>query len=174
MNLQPTLVSPRTLLTPLLPSDQERLYAVANDPLIWEQHPNPDRWQKPVFQLFFEGALQSQGAFLLLNRKTGEVMGTSRFYGYDPPSSLVFIGYTFLARKFWGTGINSEIKKVMLDYAFESVSQVHFQIGANNLRSQIAIERLGAIKIGEEVVAYHAEQPKLNFLYKLTSNSLIS
>lgn len=55
--LQPTLEDERILLRPLQPADFDILYLVASDPLIWEQHPQKDRWERPVFEAFFQGAL---------------------------------------------------------------------------------------------------------------------
>ena len=60
-------------LQALQSGDFEVLYEVASDPLIWEQHPNPNRYQRPVFEKFFEGALASQGAYLVLDKTTGAV-----------------------------------------------------------------------------------------------------
>lgn len=171
MNLQPNLEGKLSVVRPLQSTDFESLYVVACDPLLWEQHPNPDRWQKTVFQTFFEGAIASQGAFLISDRMTGEVIGSSRFYGYDAEKSLVYIGYTFFGRNYWGKGVNTEVKKRMLAHAFQWVDRVHFQIGATNFRSQIAIERLGAKKIGEELVAYVGEPEKMNFIYEITQST---
>ncbi|MNL51503.1 hypothetical protein D3C87_1746060 [compost metagenome] len=63
--------------------------------------------------------------------------------------------------------MNQSVKKTMLDYLFQYVSKVKFHIGAENIRSQIAISRIGAEKIAEEVVAYFGEKPKLNFIYEI-------
>ena len=64
-DLQPTLVGETISLRPLIADDFEALYAVASDPLIWEQHPEPLRYQRQVFEEFFAGALASGGALLL-------------------------------------------------------------------------------------------------------------
>ena len=53
----------------------------------------------------------------------------------------------------------------MLDYAFQYVDKVYFHIGAQNIRSQKAIEKIGAIKVDEFEVAYYGEPSKLNFIY---------
>lgn len=166
-DIQPTLESPIVRLTPLKEADFEALYNTASDPKIWEQHPNKDRWQREVFLKFFEGAMESGGAFLITHKATGEVAGSSRYYGYDGKEKSILIGYTFYATRFWGTGLNPAVKKLMMDHIFHFVDKVHFQIGAANLRSQIAIRRLGAKKIGEETVAYYGEPPKLNFVYEI-------
>lgn len=152
-------------LYPLRETDFEQLYAVASDPLVWQQHPNKDRWKKEVFRTFFEGALESGGAFKITNRNTGETIGSTRFYNYDAAARSIFIGYTFYGAKSWGTGINHAVKKQMLDYIFEFVSTVYFHIGAQNIRSQKAIVRLGAEKIAEEEVAYFGEPSRWNFVY---------
>ncbi|PJJ58611.1 GNAT family N-acetyltransferase [Hymenobacter chitinivorans] len=167
LNLQPRLENQQVLLLPLQADDFADLYAAASDPKIWEQHPNKDRWQREVFQTFFEGALQSQGAFKIVDKATGAVAGSTRFYGPDEQDASIHIGYTFYATRYWGTGLNLLVKGLMLDYIFQFVAQVYFHIGAVNRRSQIAIGRLGAEKIAEEEIAYFGEAPKLNFVYRL-------
>ena len=160
-NLQNELIK----FIPLQKEHFEMLYAVANDELLWEQHPNKLRYQRDVFQNFFDGAIQSKGAFLVLDSKTNEVVGCSRFYDYDEKDNSILIGYTFIGRNFWGKGYNAEMKKIMLDYAFQFVNKVYFHVGAKNFRSQKAIEKIGAKKVDEIIVAYHGEDEKLNFIY---------
>lgn len=165
-------------LSPLQGNDFEELYAVASDPLVWEQHPNKLRYQRDVFQNYFEGAIFSKGAFLIRDIKTNEVIGSSRFYDYNEKENStetstetsVLIGYTFIGRKFWGKAYNKELKKIMLDYAFQFVDKVYFHIGAFNIRSQKAIEKIGALKIDEFEVEYYGEESKLNFVYLITKN----
>lgn len=168
-NPQPTHLQNQWLkLIPLQQHDFEELYAVASDPLIWEQHPNKLRYQREVFQNYFEGAMQSEGAFLIRDTKSNEVVGSSRFYDYNEKESSVLIGYTFIGRKFWGNGYNKALKELMLQHAFQFVDNVYFHIGATNYRSQKAIEKIGAVKIDEFEVEYYGEDSKLNFIYMLT------
>jgi RimJ/RimL family protein N-acetyltransferase len=143
-NLQPTLKGELLELRPLQRDDFDALYSSAADPLIWEQHPEPDRYKREVFQGFFERALESKGAFAIIERKTGRIIGSSRFYGYDAERREVFVGYTFLERAFWGGHYNRELKQLMLDHAFGFVDHVLFHVGENNLRSQKALQKLGA------------------------------
>lgn len=154
-------------LLPLRDTDFEQLYAVAADPLLWEQHPNPDRYQRAVFQNYFEGALASKGAFLVRDAVTNAVIGCSRYYDHDAIGDSVLIGYTFIARSHWGTTSNRALKQAMLDYAFTQVGRVQFHIGEHNLRSQKAIAKLGAHKIDEIEVAYYGEAVKRNFVYEI-------
>jgi RimJ/RimL family protein N-acetyltransferase len=170
MNLQPQLENEIIRLQPLQESDFEALYAVAADPLIWAQHPNPNRYQREVFANYFRGAVLSAGAFLVLNAQTGELIGSTRFYDYDAAAQTVIIGYTFLARSHWGGRWNPAMKRLMLDYAFrQGVQRVLFHVWAQNRRSQIAMERLGAVKVGELDVPYFGEPSKLNWVYEITS-----
>ncbi|RZL37089.1 MAG: N-acetyltransferase [Pedobacter sp.] len=166
-NLQPTLENELVKIVPLKAEDFDQLYAVASDPLIWEQHPNKNRYQKDVFKTFFEGAIKSGGAFIIYEQGTNKVIGSSRFYDYDEKSDSILVGYTFIGRDFWGTGINNVIKKLMLDYAFEYVENVLLHIGATNFRSQKAIEKIGAKKVDELEVAYYGEPNRLNFVYQI-------
>jgi RimJ/RimL family protein N-acetyltransferase len=167
INIQPVLENELIRLQPLRQSDFEALYAVASDPLIWEQHPNKDRYKREVFQTYFEGAMESKGALLLFDKLTGEVAGSSRFYDYNEDERSLLIGYTFVARKFWGKGYNPAMKALMIDHAFQYVDKILFHIGATNLRSQISIGRIGAVKQKELSVAYHGEPERLNFEYEL-------
>ena len=168
MNLQPNHLSNHLIrLEPLQPSHFNELYETASDPLIWEQHPNPNRYQKEVFESFFEGALASGGAFIVRDVDTGKALGSTRFYDLKPLDNEIKIGYTFFSRDCWGKGINRQVKTLMLNYAFIYIEKVIFHIGAQNIRSQIAIEKLGAKKVGEEMVAYYNEPDRLNFVYEI-------
>jgi RimJ/RimL family protein N-acetyltransferase len=168
VNLQPTFLKNAILeLVPLKPEAFEALYAVASDPLIWEQHPTRNRYQKAIFTTFFEGAIASKGAFLVLDTPTQEPVGSTRFYDFNADDKSIKIGYSFLSRVCWGKNYNRAMKTLMMEYAFEFADRILFEIGGSNLRSQKAIERLGAQKIGEEAIAYFGEQPNTNFIYKL-------
>ena len=168
INIQPTLENENVILHPLQDKDFDDLYAVASDPKIWEQHPNKDRCKIEVFKVFFDGAMQSKGAFKIVNKASGHVMGSTRFYDHNQEENSISIGYTFYGREYWGRGFNHSVKSLMLDYIFQFVSKVHFHIGAENIRSQIAIGRLGTTKIDEQEIAYFGEQAKLNYIYCLT------
>lgn len=166
-DIQATLENDSMLMLPLEESDFEALHQVASDPQIWEQHPNKDRWKKEVFQVYFEGAMQSRGAYKIIDKTTGQIAGSTRIYDYNEAENSILIGYTFYAREYWGKGINLAVKALMLNYLFQYVSKVGFHIGAQNIRSQIAISRLGARKTGEQEVAYYGEPSKLNFVYEI-------
>ncbi|PYF77403.1 GNAT family N-acetyltransferase [Pedobacter nutrimenti] len=167
VDLQKNLENELVRLVPLQENDFERLYAVASDPLIWAQHPNKDRYKEEVFRNFFKGAIESGGAYLILDQLSGEVVGSSRYYDYNAGQNQIFIGYTFVGRKFWGQGYNPSFKKLMIDHAFGFTTQVLFHIGAENIRSQKAIQALNAVKIGEQEVTYYGETPKKNFVYRI-------
>lgn len=174
IDLQPTLENDKVILRPLHFADFEDLFKTASDPKIWEQHPNKDRWKREVFSVFFAGAMESGGAFKILDKSTDEVAGSTRYYNYCKKEDSIFIGYTFYAVKYWGKGINHQVKVLMLDYIFSFVSKVFFHVGVTNIRSQIAVARLGATKIKEEEVIYHGELPRLNNVYLLTKENWTS
>ena len=165
--LQPTLRSDVLALVPLSADDFDRLYAVASDPQIWEQHPTKTRYQRDVFQNYFDGAIASRGAFRVVHGKTDETIGCSRFYDFDEAERTVAVGYTFLAKKCWGTTYNRAMKSLMLDHAFLCVDRVVFHVGANNVRSRTAMERLGGVLVGERMVAYHGEKGTPNVIYEI-------
>ena len=166
-NIQPTLANELIKITPLQNDDFERLYEVASDPLIWEQHPNKNRYQREVFENFFKGAMESKGAFLVTAITTGKVIGSSRYYDLDEEHNSIIVGYTFIGRDYWGSGYNKALKQLMFDYAFQFVDKIILHIGATNYRSQKAIEKFGAKKIDEIEVAYYGEPTKTNFVYQI-------
>jgi len=146
--LQPHLVGDLLEVRPLGPDDWEALFAVASDPLIWEQHPAHDRYQEEVFKEFFREALESKGALVVIDRQTQEVIGSSRYFGFDRGQREIEIGWTFLARSHWGGKHNGELKRLMLDHAFQFVETVVFLIGPTNIRSQKAVEKIGGVLTG--------------------------
>lgn len=158
---QPVLKGQLLELRPLQPEDFHNLYAVASDPLIWEQHPTKDRYKQDVFQSFFREALESGGALIAIDSKSGQVIGSSRFHGYDQQKSEIEIGWTFLARSHWGGNYNGEMKQLMLRHAFKFVESVIFVIGPQNFRSQKAVEKIGGIRVGS--------RPDGNVVYQIKS-----
>lgn len=167
-DLQPTLSNELIKISPLTEDSFDELYAVASDPLIWEQHPNKNRYQIDVFKTFFKGAIESKGAVLVYDLETNKAIGCSRYYDFDEENNSIIIGYTFLSRDYWGKSYNRSLKKLMFDYAFKFVEKVILHIGATNFRSQKSIEKIGATKIGELDVAYYGEPVKTNFVYQVT------
>jgi N-acetyltransferase len=143
--LQPHLTGDLVELRPLLPSDWDALYHAASDPLIWELHPASDRWNEEVFREFFRDGLESGGSLLAVDCRTGEVIGSSRYYGYEPERSEIEIGWSFLARSHWGGAYNGEMKRLMLKHAFRFVDSVVFLVGTTNLRSRRAMEKIGGV-----------------------------
>jgi RimJ/RimL family protein N-acetyltransferase len=171
-DLQPKLIGQSIELRPLVPEDWDDLFAVASDALIWEQHPEHDRYKEDVFQIFFKEALECGGAFAVIDKQDRQIIGSTRFYGYDPKKSEIEIGWTFLARKYWGGPYNREMKQLMLDHAFQFVETVLFYIGENNIRSQRATEKIGAIRNG--VLEKHDRhgRPYLNLRYAIRKSEL--
>jgi RimJ/RimL family protein N-acetyltransferase len=164
-DLQPHLKGELIELRPLTPAEWQDLFAVASDPLIWKQHPESDRYKEDVFKIFFSEALESGGAFVIIDNKNEQIIGSTRFFGYDAEKSDIEIGWTFLARKYWGGRYNRELKQLMLDHAFKFVESVIFYVGGNNIRSQKATKKIGGIKDGLAKKAYGNRPPSLNVRY---------
>jgi N-acetyltransferase len=140
LRLRGTLIE----LRPLQEEDSEALFGAASDPLIWEQHPEWDRWKPEVFQSFFDDAIASGGAFAVIDLKSGKIIGSSRYWDYNLDRREIEIRWTFLERAFWGGSYNRELKSLMLDHAFGFVDRVLFRVAENNIRSQRALTKIGA------------------------------
>jgi RimJ/RimL family protein N-acetyltransferase len=164
-DLQPNLKGELIELRPLTSDDWADLFAVASDPLIWEQHPESDRYKEDVFKVFFGEAMECGGAFVIIDKETQQVIGSTRFHGYAPEKSESEIGWTFLARPYWGGRYNRELKQLMLAHAFKFVESVVLLVGENNIRSQKATEKIGGIKDGLVKKVYGNRPPSLNVRY---------
>src|SRR5882724_9050432 len=140
---QPHLIGELVELRPLCADDWKDLLAAASDPMIWEQHPIPERYKPEVFSEFFKEALKSGGAVVVIDRDTQRIIGSSRYHGFDADKREIEIGWTFLARSYWGGKYNGEAKRLMLDHAFQFVDSVVFLIGPTNVRSRRAVEKIG-------------------------------
>jgi RimJ/RimL family protein N-acetyltransferase len=162
---QPVLTGGLLELRPLGADDFDDLYAVAADPLIWEQHPVTTRHERDVFEAFFQEALASGGTLVAIDLETRRVIGSSRFHGYDAERSEVEIGWTFLARSHWGGRFNGEMKRLMLVHAFRFVESVVFRVGVHNVRSQRAVERIGAVSEGSRPDAGGRD----SYLFRITA-----
>ena len=167
---QPVLRGELLELRPLRAEDFDALYTVASDPLIWEQHPNSDRYREEVFREFFRGALESGGAFVAVDLRDGRVVGSSRYHGYDEAASEVEIGWTFLARSHWGGRYNGEMKRLMLGHAFKYVENVVFLVGPQNMRSRRAVEKIGGVLIGTRP----NETGRESVVYRITASDFLS
>jgi RimJ/RimL family protein N-acetyltransferase len=144
-DFQPTLEGARVLIRPVVAADWDDMFAAAADPKIWELHPATDRYTESVFRQYFDAALSSGTAFTFFDRDSGKIIGSSRYYGYDPDTREVEIGWTFISRDYWGGSYNAEIKQLMLNHAFQFVDTVVFWVGESNLRSRSAMEKIGGV-----------------------------
>jgi RimJ/RimL family protein N-acetyltransferase len=172
INFRPEVLEDNvTKLIPLQENDFERLFAVASDPAIWEQHPTRDRYKREVFQVFFDGAISAGTAFLIFDNASNELIGSTRYYDYKADVPSVAIGYTFLAKKYWGGAYNRSVKKLMIDYAFQFVDSIFFHIGATNIRSQKAILKIGAQKVNEVDFDYYGKK-LLHYEYEIRKHGI--
>jgi RimJ/RimL family protein N-acetyltransferase len=158
----PTLRGPNITLRGVQPLDLPALQSAAADPAIWTQHPSPKRYRPEVFKTeFWDSARTANAAdaagdagarsgsespllLLAIDNRSGQVIGSSRFYDWNPQERSVAIGYTFLTISHWGGPTNAEVKRLMLEHAFQTARTVWFHIGADNWRSRRAIEKIGA------------------------------
>jgi RimJ/RimL family protein N-acetyltransferase len=133
-NLQPTLIGPRIVIRPVTEADWSQMYAAGSDPEVWAVHPASDRYKEPEFRQFFDGALASGSGFSFVDRATGKVIGSSRYHGYDAEKREIEIGWTFLAKAYWG------------GHAFTFADTVIFFVGETNWISQRAMEKIGGVR----------------------------
>ncbi|HEX4848498.1 MAG TPA: GNAT family N-acetyltransferase [Novosphingobium sp.] len=172
LNRQPVLEGPRLLLRPLVAGDWDALFAVASDPEIWAIHPQPNRWQEPVFRRFFADAMERGGALAVIDKASGAVIGSSQYKQDDPADGgVVEIGWSFLARSHWGGATNREMKRLMLEHALAQVARVEFRVGESNLRSRRAMEKIGGRLTGRSEMVDTPTVPMRHVIYEITRES---
>lgn len=168
MELQPRLFGKLLRTRPLTSEDFEVLYAAANDPLIWEQHPDPLRYQRDIFQRYFDSGIACKGCLVIEEINTSEVVGSSRFYDFSQDKMEITVGFTFLKRSCWGGKFNRELKHLMLNHAFKFVDTVLFDVGSENRRSRKALEKIGAILVRQDEKSDRLGKKIVAMTYSLT------
>lgn len=143
VNLQPTLENDLVIIRPVRIEDFEQLYQVASDPEIWKLHQNTDRYNLSVFKQFFKDALNSKSAFVLIDKATNSIIGSTRYKLHEKAVDAIEIGWTFLSRTNWGGMYNKSFKALLIEYAFKYFDYVLFNVDQNNFRSQNAVKKLG-------------------------------
>jgi len=164
---QPVLEGDLVLIRPSTAGDWDALYAVASDPLVWEVHPAHDRWREPVFRAYFDSGIASGGALTILDKGSGEVIGSSRFDNWNEAADEIEIGWTYLARAYWGGRYNREIKRLMLDHIHRFVGTVVFTVGEGNIRSRRAMEKIGGMLRPGIVQRMMAGEMKPHVIYEI-------
>jgi N-acetyltransferase len=165
--LQPILSDDFLQLRPATADDWTALFAVASDPLIWAVHPAHDRYQEPVFRGVFNDGLASGGMLVVVDRTNGQIIGSSRYDGYEADRSAIEIGWTFLARERWGGVYNRSLKRLMLRHAFDYVETVDFVVGEHNLRSRRAMEKIGGLLTDRSTERLLGGEIKRNVIYEI-------
>lgn len=165
MNPLPTVLlqDDHVALEPLAPGHIPALETASADGELWKlwftSAPAPGQ-----ALAYMEKALSGHADGLMLpfavrEKSTGEIVGTTRFYDFDPALPRIAIGYTWYARRWQKSHLNTACKRLLLRHAFESLNcvAVEFHTDHRNLDSQRAIERLGACRDG--VLRAHKRRP---------------
>ena len=143
-NTQPDLIGEVLRLRPMREVDFEPLFAAASDPVIWAGHPATTRYQREVFQPYFNMLLDLGGTLVIIDTTNNKIIGCSRYYAAPDRPDSMSIGFTFLNNAYWGGATNFNVKQLMHDHVFETYPEVWFHIAPDNIRSQKATARLGA------------------------------
>ncbi len=171
MNLQPTLENELLILRPLKESDFELLYEIAKDPLIWEQHPSFDRYQKAVYSVFFKNAIASKGALIVIEKSTQKIIGSTRFEPIQGTKNAIEIGWSFLSRDYWGRSFNKSMKTLMINHAFETITDVILYVDQDNIRSQKAVRKIGGVRITEAKYKHLLNTSETEWTYRIDKES---
>lgn len=139
-------------LEPLGPEHAEGLAAAGDDPAVFEHLRGWDVMTAEVAAARIARTLANPALvpWAQVDARTGEVAGTTSYYDVDAELRTVAIGHTWIGRRFWRTGLNTEAKLLLLTRAFDELGcvRVVWHTDIRNDRSQAAIARLGATREG--------------------------
>jgi RimJ/RimL family protein N-acetyltransferase len=141
----------------LLPTHREVIRPLAKDERIWEFNkmlPVDESYDKAYDEYFNTGldknALSGQQTFVIKTAKDDAIIGMTRLYEINPKEKSILIGYTWYIPSVWGKVYNKECKLLLLLYIFEEMkfNRAELRVAHQNIRSQKAVEKIGAIKEG--------------------------
>ncbi|MCZ8535326.1 GNAT family N-acetyltransferase [Psychrobacillus psychrodurans] len=141
-------------LFPLEMKYKEQVYEAIKNPDIWKYTWREVKTFDDIEQILLIAVQNKddgkQLPFIIKDKLSGEIIGTTRIGDIDTANRNVEIGWTWLTPSAWRTKVNTECKYLMLQYCFEElkVLRVQFSISGQNIRSQKAVERIGAVKEG--------------------------
>ncbi len=139
------------ILKPLELTHANDLIEACQDGELWKINetsvPEPN---KVIDYINTAESMPERQAFVVIDERTGKAIGTTSFHDILPASERLEIGYTWYAKSYWRTHVNTTCKLMLLTYVFETLEYqtVGWRTDINNHRSQQAIERLGAKKDG--------------------------
>lgn len=167
----PTLTNDLVSISPIQESDFEELYQAASDPKIWENHPAYDRYKRAVFKNFFNGAVKSIGGIIIRDQKTQKVIGSSRFNQIPDREDIVEIGWSFLAKAYWGGKYNRAFKSLMIDYGLKHYTDILFYVDINNIVSQKAMTKLGATRYESAGTDHYPRKKPTHLIYVINKDN---
>jgi N-acetyltransferase len=150
-NLAIQLKGSLAVLEPLEPKHAEDLWQAAQAPEIWQwlahigsSREYFDRWFEMSLTAHREGR---EGVFAIRDRRRDEIVGSTRYLAVRPADRALEIGWTWFNPSVWRTGINVEVKLLLLDHAFNELDcvRVEFKTDARNERSRASIAALPAL-----------------------------
>ncbi|HLV78942.1 MAG TPA: GNAT family N-acetyltransferase, partial [Chthonomonadaceae bacterium] len=150
----PTLTGQQAQLIPMTGAHVESLYLAGRAAEIWTYMPvlvqDLADMERIVREALRNREQGSEMPFVIYDRETDRIVGSTRFMEITPAHRTLEIGWTWLAPDVWRTRINTECKYLLLRYSFETLRAIRVQLKTDlrNLRSQQAIERLGAVREG--------------------------
>ena len=148
----PTILQGKAVdLLPLEKEHFEELYAAASDKELWNLIP-VDGWKKEVFDEVYSFALTErdngrQYPFVIFHKEKQKLIGSTRLFEIYPANKKLEIGWTWIAKEYWGTTVNFECKLLLMTFCFETLkaNRVQLKTKDNNFRSRKAIEKIGGV-----------------------------
>lgn len=153
-DLTPTLENERVRLSPLVLLDYKKLLHVATQEKLVQYSPS-DIYTPEALQKYIQTALEQKQnktsiPFLVFDKAEQQYAGCTRYMNIHWKNKVLEIGSTWIGREFQGSGLNGQMKGLMIDHAFDQMGfeKIEFRIDERNIRSRKAVEKLGGVLEG--------------------------
>lgn len=154
IDLAPTLENEHVKLSPLTLENYQELITIASQKKLVQYSPS-DIYSPDTLRHYVEVALEHKNSkssipFIIFDKKQQQFAGSTRFMNIHWKDKVLEIGSTWIGYELQGSGLNTQMKRLMLDHAFETMDfeKVEFRIDERNTRSRKAVEKLGGILEG--------------------------
>jgi len=146
--------SKKVLLRPMKLSDFDKMKDLTRDTEMW-YHFTADLSDELTLKKWIEAAVSELNKkkslpFTIINSTTNEIIGTTRIGNISEANNRVEIGWTWISKKYQGTGINGHVKKLLFQYLFSETKtfRIEFKTDVLNIAARKAMEKVGLVKEG--------------------------
>lgn len=154
IDFRPTLENEFVILSPLTLENYGKLLDVASQEKLVQYSPSdietPHALRNYVISAMEQSERKNSITFIVFDKVKQLFAGSTRYMNINWKNKVLEIGSTWIGREFQGSGLNTHMKYLMINHAFDIMEfeKIEFRIDERNMRSRKAVEKLGAVLEG--------------------------